>query len=86
MGEARYILGMEIIRNCPKRHLGMSLEAYIKKVSEQFSMHYFKPINTPVKKGLILSLYQFPKTDKEKAVMSNVPYASTIGSLTYAML
>ena len=32
MGEARYVLGMEIIRNRPKKLLDMSQEAYIKKV------------------------------------------------------
>jgi len=49
-------------------------------------MHYSKPVNTPVKKGLTLSLDQCLKTHKEKERMSNVPYASAIGSVTYAML
>ena len=34
MGEIRYVLGMKIIRNRPKKLLGMSQEAYIKKVLE----------------------------------------------------
>jgi len=34
MGEVRYVLGVEIIRNHPKKLLGMSQEAYIKKVLE----------------------------------------------------
>ena len=33
-----------------------------------------------------MSLDQCPKTDKEKDIMSNVPYASATGSLMYAML
>ena len=49
-------------------------------------MHYSKPVDTPVEKGLTLSLDQCPKTDKEKERMSNVPYASAVGSLMYAML
>jgi len=48
-------------------------------------MHYSKPIDTLVEKGLTLSLDQCPKTDKEKERESNVPYASTIGSLMYVM-
>ena len=33
MGEARYVLGVKIIRNHPKKLLSMSQEAYIKKKS-----------------------------------------------------
>ena len=33
-----------------------------------------------------MSLNQYPKIDKEKEGMSNVPYASAIGNLMYAML
>jgi hypothetical protein len=36
-------------------------------------------------KGLSLSATQCPATEKEKSVMSNVPYASAIGSIMYAM-
>ena len=56
MGEARYVLGMEIVRNHPKKLLGMCQEAYIKRVLERFWMHYSKPIDTPVEKGLTWSL------------------------------
>jgi len=41
---------------------------------------------TPVEKGLTLSIDQCLKIDKEKERMSNVPYASAIASLMYAML
>ena len=86
MGEARYVLGVEIFINRFKELLGLSQEAYINKILEQFRMHYSKPMDTPVEKGLTLSIDQCPKTDKEKERMSNVPYASAIGSLMYAML
>ena len=86
MGEARYVLGMEIIKNHPKKLLGMSQKAYIKKVSEWFCMHYSKPIDNPVEKGLTLSLDQCPKTDKEKEKMSNVPYLSAVRNSMYTML
>ena len=86
MDEVRYILGEKIIRNRPKKLLGMSQGAYIKKVLERFRMHYSKPIDTPIEKGLTLSLDQCSKTNKEKEAMSNLPYASAAGSLVYAML
>jgi len=49
-------------------------------------MHYSKAMDTPVENSLTLSIDQYPKTDKEKERMNNVPYASAIGSLMYAML
>ena len=63
MGEARYVLGVEIVRNRPKKILGMCQEAYIKWVLERFRMRHSKPVDTPVKKGLTLSLDQCPKID-----------------------
>ena len=49
-------------------------------------MHYSKPVDTPIEQDLILSLDQCPKGDKEKERMNNIPYASAVGSLVYAML
>ena len=66
MGEAKYVLGVEIIRNRSKKILCMSQEAYIKKVLERFRMHYSKPVDTPVEKGLTLSLDQCPKQTKKR--------------------
>ena len=86
MGEAKYVLGMEIVKNRTKKLLGMYQEAYIKRVLESFRMHYSKPVDTPVEKGLTLSLDQCPKTDQEKEKMKYVPYANVVGSLMYAML
>jgi len=34
IGEIRYVLGVEIIRNHPKKLLGISQEAYIKNILE----------------------------------------------------
>jgi len=56
MGEARYILSVEIVRNPPKKLLGICQEAYIKRVLECFRMHNSKPVDTPVERGLVLSL------------------------------
>jgi len=64
----------------------MCQEAYIKRILERFLMHYSKPGDTRVEQGLILTLDQCPKIDQEKEKMRNVPYASAVGSLMYAML
>ena len=40
----------------------------------------------PFKHGIKLSKEQVPKNEHEEQFMSRVPYASTVGSLMYAML
>ena len=77
MSEARYVLGVEIVKNRHKKLLGMCQEAYIKRVLARFRMHHSKPVDTLVEKGLTLSLDQCPKTDQEKEKMKDVSYAST---------
>ena len=54
--EAKYVPGVEIIRNRPNKLLGMCREAYIKKFLERFRMHYSKPVHTPIEKGLTSTL------------------------------
>jgi len=66
MGKVRYILGVEITLNRSKKLLGLNQEAYANKILEHFRMHYSKPVDTAVEKGLTLSLDQCPKTNKEK--------------------
>jgi len=56
MGEARYVLGVEISKNHSKKFLGSSEVAYVNKILEHFRMHYSKFVDTPVEKGLTLSL------------------------------
>ena len=45
-----------------------------------------KPMKVPIPIGVNLSAEQCPKTDEEEEDMSYVPYASTVGSLMYAMV
>jgi transposase InsO family protein len=86
MGEATYILGVKISRDRSKRSLSLSQEPYINKVLERFNMKDCKPIDTPISKGEVLSQNLCPKTPQEKEQMKNVPYASAVGSLMYAMM
>ena len=65
MGEVRYVIGVEIIRNHPKKLLRMSQEAYIKKVLEQFRMHYSKLVDTPVE-GFDIESQPMPKNRQRK--------------------
>ena len=49
-------------------------------------MNEAKPVNTPLGSHFKLSKEQSPKIEEERDHMSKVPYASTIGSLMYAMV
>ena len=49
-------------------------------------MQSCKPIDNPIAKGEGLSLKLCPKTPEEVNEMKNVPYASAVGSLMYAMM
>uniref|UniRef100_A0A3Q7HN83 Reverse transcriptase Ty1/copia-type domain-containing protein n=1 Tax=Solanum lycopersicum TaxID=4081 RepID=A0A3Q7HN83_SOLLC len=48
LGDARKILGMEIIRDRERRKLFLSQRSYIQKVLARFGMSSSKPIDTPV--------------------------------------
>jgi hypothetical protein len=86
MGEAAYILGIKIYRDRSRRLLALSQSTYLDKVLKRFIMENSKKQNLLVVKGILLSVTQGPATEKEKSVMSNIPYASSIGSIMYAML
>src|SRR4051812_49715967 len=86
MGEAAYVLGVKILWDHSRRTLGLSQETYLKKVLERFKMDKAKLIDTPVMKNHGLSRNDCPKTPVDNAKMANVPYASAIGSLMYAMV
>ena len=66
MGEAAYILGVKIFKDCSRKLLALSQEPYIKKILERFNMADCKPMDTPIAKGQSLSLDMCLKTPQEK--------------------
>lgn len=86
LGPAKQILGMEIARDRKSRKMWLSQEKYIERVLERFNMNHAKPVSTPLASQFNLSKRDCPKTEKEKASMSFIPYSSAVGSLMYAMV
>ena len=86
MGEAQYVLRIQIVRNRKNRTLAMSQASYIDKVLSRFKMQDSKRGLLPFRYGIHLSKEQCPKTPQEVEDMRRVPYASAVGSLMYAML
>ena len=86
LGLAKKILGMQISRDRRAKRIWLSQERYIKKVLERFGMKDAKLVGSPLPNYFRICAKQYPKSDEEKNKMNNVPYASAIESLMYAMV
>ncbi|CAJ2645710.1 unnamed protein product [Trifolium pratense] len=86
LGPAKKILGMQITRDKQRGVLQLSQAEYINRVLHRFNMGSAKPVSTPLASHFRLSKNQSPQTEEEKESMANIPYASAIGSLMYAMI
>ncbi|KAL6323342.1 hypothetical protein AAG906_029349 [Vitis piasezkii] len=86
LGEASFVLGIEIYHDRSRNLLGLSQRAYINRVLKIFNMQTCKAGDVQVVKGDKLSNEQCPKNDLEKDAMKTIPYASAIGSLMYAQV
>ncbi|KAK8597313.1 hypothetical protein V6N13_001936 [Hibiscus sabdariffa] len=86
LGEAAYILGVKIYRDRSRRLLGLSQSTYIDKVLKRFSMEESKRGFLPMRHDISLSKEMCPSTPQERERMSQIPYASAIGSIMYAMI
>jgi hypothetical protein len=86
LGSAKFILGMEIIRDRVGRKLWLSQRKYITNVLERFNMTDCKQQVVPMLHGTKLSVNDSPKSPDEIEDMKRVPYASAVGSLMYAMV
>ncbi|KAH7852964.1 hypothetical protein Vadar_031538 [Vaccinium darrowii] len=88
LGEARKILGMEIQRDRVKGTIHLTQQQYLKKVLERFGVGKgnSKPVSVPLAPHFKLSASLSPSSEEERKYMTNVPYASLVGSLMYAMV
>ena len=86
LGETNFILGIKLWRDRKNRMLGLLQAGYIDKVLKRFSMQNSKKGLLPFRHRVPLSNDQRPKTLKEENMMRQIPYASAMGSLMYAML
>ena len=86
LGEIAYILGIKIYRDRSRRLIGLSQSTYLDKILKKFKMDQAKKGFLPVLQGVRLSKTQSPTTAEDRERMKDVPYASAIGSIMYAML
>ena len=79
LGEARWILGMEVTRNRRDRTLTLSQHRYIHNVLERHGMADCRPVSTPMVPNLHLERLTAPEIDA-------ISYQRAVGSLMYAMI
>ncbi|GKA08713.1 retrotransposon protein, putative, ty1-copia subclass [Tanacetum coccineum] len=85
LGEAAYILGIKIYRDRSRRLIGLCQSAYIEKILKRFHMENSKRRSIPMQDKLRLSKSQGASTPAELKRMQNMPYASAVGSIMYAV-
>ena len=86
LGEASFVMSIEIHRDRSCHLLGLSQKAYINQILERFNMQNCKPNDSPVAKDDKFSKEQCSKNEFEKDQMKNVPFTSANGSLMYAQV
>jgi hypothetical protein len=86
LGEASYVLGIQIHRDRRNEVLSLSQKTYLEKIIKKYNMHASKATPAPIQKGDKFGLYQCPKNQYEIDQMKAVPYASVVGSLQYAQV
>ena len=86
LGDASFVLGIEIHRDRSRGILGLSQRNYIDKVLKKFGMQNSKPGDTHVAKGDKFSLSQCPKINLEIQEMEKIHYSSAIESFMYAQV
>nr|GEX71387.1 retrotransposon protein, putative, Ty1-copia subclass [Tanacetum cinerariifolium] len=85
LGEATFILEIKIYRDRSKRLIRHGQNAYMDKILKRYKMDNSKRGHIPMQERLDLNKTQDASTPKEVKRMQNVPYASAVGSIMYAV-
>nr|GEX25025.1 hypothetical protein [Tanacetum cinerariifolium] len=85
LGEAAFILGIKIYRDRSRWLIRLSQNEYLDKILKRYRMDNSKHDSIPMQVDLHLSKSQCATTSAEIKHMHNVPYASAVGSIMYAV-
>ena len=86
LGEATYVLRICIYRDRSRRLFGLSQSMYIDTIVKRFGMENSMKGFIPMRHGVQISKDHSHKTPEDRMLMEKITYASTIGSIMYAML
>ena len=84
LGDASYVLGIEIHRDRAQEVLGLSQKTYIEKMLKRYNMDKCNTSPVPIQKSDKFSQAQCPKNDLERERMNNVPWKSDVCTSLYA--
>nr|GEW58964.1 retrotransposon protein, putative, Ty1-copia subclass [Tanacetum cinerariifolium] len=83
--EAAFILGIKIYRDRSKRLIGLGQNAYMDKILKRCKMDNSKRGHISMQEKIDLNKTQGDSTPKEVKRMQDVPYASAVSSIMYAV-
>jgi Reverse transcriptase (RNA-dependent DNA polymerase) len=63
LGEASYVIGIEIYQDRSRGMLGLSQKTYIEKILKRYNMQNYSPSVAPIIKGDKFSMFQCPKNN-----------------------
>ena len=86
LGEASYVLAIQILRDKPSGIMRLSQQMYIERILKRFNMQSCSFGKRPIVKGNKFSKGQCPHNDIERDKMKSIPYSSVVGSLMYAQV
>ena len=78
-----WVMGFKLVKNQEEATISINHSQYIGAILRWFGMEDCNPAQTPLDSNVILSVYDCPQTDDEKAEMQNVPYRELIGALMW---
>lgn len=87
LGEAKFVLGIQIFRDRPNRKISINQASYIRSILAKFRQESAKPTMTPLDAGVQLSKIDLPAAfSAEQRAMTKVPYLQAVGALMFLML
>ena len=86
LGEASYVLGIQILSNRPSGILRLSQHTYIEHILQRFNMQSCSSGKAPIVKDDKFSKGQCPHNDIERDQMKAITYSLIVGSLMYAQV
>ena len=86
LGNAYFVLGIQIHRDRSCGILDLSQKAYIDKVLSRSGMKDGAPGDTPIAKGHKFNFLQCPRNEIEKKGIKKIHYALVVGSLICSTL
>ena len=86
LGDAKRIIGMDILGDRRKKELRLVRADYISKVIKKYQMEDAKSVSIPLASYFKLSREQMPKKEEDREEMNQIPYANIVSSIMYLMI